>query len=33
MLDFTGNIISEAKEFSLLANDDIEDDGYTGTIQ
>ena len=32
MLDFTGNIIPEAREFSLLAND-IGEDGITGTMK
>jgi hypothetical protein len=32
MLDFTGNIIPEAKEFSLLAND-VGEDGITGTME
>lgn len=32
MLDFTGNIVPEAKEFSLLAND-IGEDGITGTME
>ena len=32
MLDFTGNIIPEAQEFSLLAND-VGEDGVTGTME
>lgn len=32
MLDFTGNIIPEVREFSLLAND-VGEDGITGTME